>query len=133
MDVCIYNFLRIMINPIALEQIVISTLAELSKNLMISLSVQNKIIVSKLDATQCVLWLAICVVYLRASSQRAFGKKQYKVHILLGYNKINGNRRLSNRNEHDKLLFRIIKFEFGSIRPSFGLFMYSSNLKYSGT
>ena len=133
MDVCIYNFLRIMINPITLEQIVISTLAELSKNLMISLSVQNKIIVSKLDATQCVLWLAICVVYLRASSQRAFGKKQYKVHILLGYNKINGNRRLSNRNEHDKLLFRIIKFEFGSIRPSFGLFMYSSNLKYSGT
>ena len=133
MDVCIYNFLRIMINPIALEQIVISTLAELSKNLMISLSVQNEIIVSKLDATQCVLWLAICVVYLRASSQRAFGKKQYKVHILLGYNKINGNRRLSNRNEHDKLLFRIIKFEFGSIRPSFGLFMYSSNLKYSRT
>ena len=133
MDVCIYNFLRIMINPIALEQIVISTLAELSKNLMISLSVQNKIIVSKLDATQCVLWLATRVVYLRASSQRAFGKKQYKVHILLGYNKINGNRRLSNRNEHDKLLFRIIKFEFGSIRPSFGLFMYSSNLKYSGT
>ena len=55
MDVCIYNFLRIMINPIALEQIVISTLAELSKNLMISLSVQHKIIVSKLDATQCLM------------------------------------------------------------------------------
>lgn len=132
MDVCIYNFLRIMINPIALEQIVISTSAELSKNLMIFLSVQNKIIVSKLDATQ-VLWLAICLVYLRASSQRAFGKKRCKVHILLGYNKINGNRRLSNMTEHGKLLFRIIKFEFGSLRPSFGLFMYSSNLKYSGT
>ena len=44
-----------MINPIALEQIVISTSAELSKNLMIFLSVQNKIIVSKLDATQCLM------------------------------------------------------------------------------
>ena len=44
-----------MINPIALEQIVISTLAELSKNLMISLSVQHKIIVSKLDTTQCLM------------------------------------------------------------------------------
>ena len=76
-----------MINPIALQQIVKSTLVEPSKNLMISLSVQNKIIVSKLDATQCVLWLAISLVYLRASSQRAFGKKQYKVHILLGYDK----------------------------------------------
>ena len=74
--VLIYNFLRIMIYPIALEWIVRSRLAELSKNLMISLSMRNRIILSKLEAVVCVSYgLAICLVSLRASSQWALGNK----------------------------------------------------------
>lgn len=52
MYVCIYNFIRITINPIALEWIVSSTLAEFSKNLTISLCMRNEIILW----TRCILW-----------------------------------------------------------------------------
>ena len=52
--VCLYLQLPLdHINSVALEWIVRGTLAELSKNLMISLSLQNEIILSKLEAVVC--------------------------------------------------------------------------------
>ena len=52
--VCLYLQLSLDdINSVALERIVRGTLAELSKNLLISLSLRNKIILSKLEAVLC--------------------------------------------------------------------------------
>ena len=52
--VCLYlQLLLDDINSVTLERIVRGTLAELSKNLLISLSLRNKIILSKLEAVVC--------------------------------------------------------------------------------
>ena len=84
--VCLYLQLPLDdINSIAFEWIVRGTLAELSKNLLMSLSLRNKIILSKLEAV-------VCKSYGLLFAWSPFGhylgehlvKKWYKAHILLG-------------------------------------------------
>ena len=52
---------------------------------MISLSMRNKIVLSKLEAVVCVsLWLTIFLVSLGHDLRELLVKKRYKAHILLG-------------------------------------------------
>ena len=84
--VCLYLQLPLDdINSVALEWIVRGTLAELSKNLLISLSLRNKIILSKLEALVCESYgLLFAWSPLRHYLGELLVKKWYKAHILLG-------------------------------------------------
>ena len=84
--VCLYSQLPLDdINSVALERIVRGTLAEPSKNLLITLSLRNKIILSKLEAVVCESY---GLLFAWSPSRHYLGellvKKWYKAHILLG-------------------------------------------------
>ena len=87
---CIYLCLYLQlpldhINSVTLEWIVKGTLAEFSKNLMISLSMQSKIILSKLEAVVCESYgLLFAWSPLGHYLGELLVKKWYKAHILLG-------------------------------------------------
>ena len=84
--VCLYLQLPLDdINSVALEWIVRGTLAELSKNLLISLSLRNKMILSKLEAVVCESygWL-FAWSPLGNYLEELLVKKWYNAHILLG-------------------------------------------------
>ena len=88
-------------------------MAGLSKNLMIFLSLQNKIILPKLEAIVCESYgLLFTWSSLGHYLRELLVKKWYKVHIILRLN-FYGN--VCVRTEHGKLLFRIIQFESGSL------------------
>ena len=87
---CIYVCLHLQlplddINSVALERIVRATLTELKKNLLISLSLRNKIILSKLEAVVCESYgLLFAWSPLGHYLGELLVKKWYKAHILLG-------------------------------------------------
>ena len=83
--VCLYLQLPLdNINSVALEWIVGGTLAELSKNLLISLSLRNKTILSKLEAVVCESYGLLFAWFLLGHYVGLLlVKKWYKAHILL--------------------------------------------------
>ena len=88
-------------------------MAKLSKNLMIFLSLQNKIILPKLEAVVCESYgLLFTWSPLGHYLRELLVKKWYKAHIIL---RLNFSRNVCVRTEHGKLLFRTIKFESGSV------------------
>ena len=88
-------------------------LAGLSKNLMIFLSLQKKIILPKLEAVVCEFYgLLFTWSPLGHYLRELLVKKWYKAHIIIRLN-FYGN--VCVRTEHGKLLFRMIKFESGSV------------------
>ena len=75
----------ILIESVALERIVRGTLAELSKNLLISFSLRSKIILSKLEAVVCESYgLLFASSPLGHYLGELLVKKWYEAHILQG-------------------------------------------------
>ena len=86
MFVCLYLQLPFDdINSVALEWIARGMLAELRKNLLISLSLRNEIILSKLEALVCESYgFLFAWSPLRHYLGELLVKNGYKAHILLG-------------------------------------------------